>query len=101
MSLKCLQYRYYIGVDLPACVFFKFLCNEPRELVEARLVVFLDERPKQVHVVVDPELVDGLFAGPGMTIETSLAKVVVLGLIYALCDLVDVDVQVYPLAGPL
>src|SRR5258708_12509575 len=96
MSLKCLQYRYYIGVDLPACVFFKFLCNEPRELVEARLVVFLDERPKQVHVVVDPELVDGLFAAPGMTIETSLAKVVVLGLISPLLSLLDLSVQLQP-----
>src|SRR5258708_39724043 len=99
MSLECFQHRYYIGVDLPACIFFKFLCNEPRELVEARLVVFLDERPKQVHVVVDPELVDGLFAGPGMTVETSLAKVVVLGLIYALCGLVDVDVLVLSSSG--
>ena len=36
-----------------------------------------------------------------MAVETRLAKVVVLGIIYALSDFVDVDVQAKPLADPL
>src|SRR5581483_9272082 len=71
----------------------KLLGDGLRKLVKAPLVVLLDEGTQQIHIVVQPELSDGLLVSPGMLFEPCLPQEVLLRNHQLLLHLIKVNMQ--------
>src|SRR6266516_1724946 len=89
-----LQSGQHVGIDLPACMLLKLLIDGPSELVEARLIVFRDEGTQNSHIVADPEFVDSLIVGPGISVFAGLAQEVVLSRVHALLYMGKIDMEI-------
>src|SRR5690348_11678061 len=81
--LQRVESWHHIGKRLPARVLVKLLRYQVGELVQASLILFLDEGAQKVGVVVEPEGVDVIVIGPQVTPLARLTIKEVVGLIDA------------------
>src|SRR5579871_4633357 len=92
--LQRVEGRHHIRECLPACVLVELLGYQASQLVQASFIMFLHEGAQKVGVVISPEGVDVILAGPHVTPLARLTVEEIIGLVDTFLQLLQIDVQI-------